>query len=117
MRKKETTFENIYQMPLHIDENCPIYVLSSNKVKVFNILIDDIDKINEMLSVINGIKQKIYENVEYANQRIIVNGTPTFLVRGWGYLTGIGTLNLSSSIATKIQDEFCSFIVNKLKGR
>ena len=50
------------------------------------------------------------------NGEIYVNGSPLLVVRGWGYLTGVGGLNLSAEQASLIQDEFAIWVVRKLRG-
>lgn len=114
--KQEITFKEVYQLPLHIDKYCPIYVYSSNRVMTFNVNLDNEDKAKEVLSVINGDAENKYENVEYKDGRIFVDCKPLFLIRGWGHLTGCGGLNLPSETAAKIQDDFGNWIVGKLKG-
>lgn len=108
------TFKDVYHLPLHIDGFCPIYVFSANRVMTFDILLDDIDKVQEILNVINGKSDIHYVSAKYDDGYILVDGKPIFLIRGWGYLTGVGALNLPYEIASKIQDDFCNFIVNRL---
>lgn len=112
--KQNLTFKDVYQLPLCIDEFCPIYVFSANRVMTFDILLDDIDKVQEILNVINGKSDIQYVSAKYDGEYIFVDNKPVFLIRGWGYLTGIGALNLPYETATKIQDDFCNFIVNRL---
>ena len=47
---------------------------------------------------------------------IYLDGDLILVVRGWGYLTGAGCLNLSAKEARKIQDEFAQHVVNCLRG-
>lgn len=47
---------------------------------------------------------------------IYLNGDLILVVRGWGYLTGCGGLNLGEAQAIKIQDEFAQHVVNCLRG-
>lgn len=116
MRTTEISFKEVYQLPLHIDDLCPIYVYSANEVMTFNILTDDKDKVKEVLDALNGKSNKRYNNVEYADEHILVDGKPIFLIRGWGHLTGVGTLSLPCETAVKIQNDFCNWVVRKLKG-
>lgn len=115
--KKELTFKDVYQLPLRIDEFCPIYVFSENNVTAFNIITEDADLISEILEIINGnSKKKISNNVAFEDGYILIDREPVLLVRGWGYLTGSGGLNLPSEKAAKIQDDFADWVVNRLKG-
>ena len=47
---------------------------------------------------------------------IYLNGDLLLVVRGWGYLTGTGGLNLGEKEAAKIQDDFAQHVVNCLRG-
>ena len=94
------SFQDIYQLPLCIDEFCPVYVYSANKVMTFDILLDDIYKVQEILNVINGKSDKHYVSAKYDDGYILVENKPVFFIRGWGYLTGVGALNLSCEEAT-----------------
>lgn len=113
-------FKEVYKLPLRIDEYCPIYVKTSNNIKAFNLL-DTSEKymniVKKVINIINGDdSQHITNNVTYNEGFIFIDNSALFLVRGWGHLTGAGAMNLDPKIAAKIQDEFCEFIVKKLKG-
>ncbi|WP_290193474.1 hypothetical protein [Paramuribaculum intestinale] len=54
--------------------------------------------------------------VSVEDGHIYLNGDLILVVRGWGYLTGAGCLNLSNEEALKIQDEFAQHVVNCLRG-
>jgi len=43
--------------------------------------------------------------------------TEAILIRGWGGLTGIGGLNLSTLEAAHVQDTFAEYIVKQLNRR
>lgn len=43
-----------------------------------------------------------------------INGSKSCLVRGWGYLIGVGGLNLPADKAAKIQDDFGNWIIKTL---
>lgn len=113
-------FKEVYKLPLRIDDVFKIYVKTSNNVKAFNLL-DTSEKyiniVKKVINIINGDDhQHITNNVTYKDGFIYIDNAALFLVRGWGYLTGIGGLNLAPKIAAKIQDDFCKFVVKKLKG-
>lgn len=47
----------------------------------------------------------------------LYDGKFHFLVRGWGYLTGCGGLNLPKDLAAKMQDGFIEYILDRLNGK
>lgn len=117
MKKKELTFKDVYQLPLEFDEYCPVYIYSANGVMTFNNLIDDREKLKEILAILNGkSNKKVTNEVTYEKGYIKSDGIPILLLRGWGHLTGCGALNLPAEKAAKIQDDFANWVVNKLKG-
>lgn len=104
-----------FDLPLHADDMY-IYVFSATNKMVFNILTEDIKLINSIINTINGNGNAKFDFVEYKNQRIYINNKPIFLIRGYGYLTSTGGLNLDSKTAAKIQDDFCNHIVSLIKN-
>lgn len=75
-------------------------------VKVLN------DELNE-----KGEKILIKSNLTLTHERNLlkVNGLVFAVIRGWGYLTGVGGFNVSSEEAQRIQNDFAEFIVKKLQ--
>ena len=73
-----TSFEDVYKKPFRADEHGS-FVWSSNGVMTFS-------------------------GYDHANlpfmKRVcrVLNGEQVFLVRGWGYLTGYGALNLNPNL-------------------
>lgn len=112
----DLNFKKIFILPLHRATFRSIYVYSSNNIKVFTVLSDDDKLIDKILSIINGNSIETFNDVTYENSTIYINKTPIFLLRGWGYLTGLNGLNLSEYHAVKIQKDFKNFIIDKLKG-
>lgn len=47
---------------------------------------------------------------------ICMNGEPCMCIRGWGELCSTGALHLTNNEATKIQDDFIDFLINKLNN-
>lgn len=116
-------YTEVYKLPLKFDDYCKFYIKTANNVTAFNVLIDVIENekyksiVQKMLDIINGESNlHVTNKLEYKNDIIYVDGYQVFLVRGWGHLTGCGALNLSPDKAIKIQDDFCDFIIKKLKG-
>lgn len=112
---KDISFLEVYKLPLNIDSNS-IYIISDSNVTTFSILTSNINKIKKIIEAINGESNKKYDNVLYRDEVIYVDNDPIFIIRGWEYLTGIGGLNSPFKKAIEIQDSFCNWVVNKLKG-
>lgn len=71
----------------------------------------------ELCDILNGkISNMTYKEVTYNRPKgtIESEGKPFLLIRGWGYLTGTGGLNLSEDEAQEIQDDLANYIVEKL---
>lgn len=69
------------------------------------------------LNDVKGYSDFYYDNEtgKIAAKSQEINGyIPIILIRGWGYLTGIGGLNLDTDTAVKIQAEFGNWIIQKL---
>ena len=115
------TFKDVYKFPLKVDEYCPIITWTADKQRAFDRCVNiSLKKQQELVDMINGIKQhqfkyKFYrEGIEIHSENPIFKGEPVLLIRGWGYLTGIGGLHLSQEEAIRIQDEFGDYIVEQL---
>lgn len=59
------------------------------------------------------------DNVSYERKSgmILVDDKALILIRGWGYLTGSGGLNLPDEEAAAIQDDLATYLVEQLKGQ
>jgi len=70
----------------------------------------------KIINLINGIKEEPFkEKLTYRNTLIQdQQGRALLMLRGWGYLTGIGGLKLSDKEAAHIQDTFGAYILSKL---
>lgn len=112
-------FKDIYKFPLESFEGL-VYTFDYNRAfdfKFFN------DREQELIvKALNGdyvIKKDL--KLSYDKDESIIyseiSGKPTkaISIRGWGYLTGTGGLNLSEDVAVKIQDEFAEFIIKQLQ--
>lgn len=121
MKKKDLTFKDVYKLPLKKSEYSTTYIWSANGIMTFKNLIKNKELTKEILSILNGNSNKavnfdITYDGRHDGRYIKIDGHPAFLLRGWGYLTGCGTLNLPTEKAAKIQDDFAKWVVNKLKG-
>ena len=119
-----------YRLPLHLDEYC-MYAWDADgnmALGVFNLVCDkngdfasgEKERINHIIDIINGECPTDYEAKWTTGDdvtEIYYDGKFQFLIRGWGYLTGCGGLNLPEDLAAKIQDEFIEYILDKLNGK
>lgn len=117
---KKLSFSDVYTFPLKV-MNSTRSVYDSEGVFVFHVF-DGID-VNSLLDIINGEvepknKQRI---VTYENGKITMNENgnvkDVLLIRGWGYLTGEGGLNLSDEQAAQVQDEMGKHLVEILNHK
>jgi len=70
---------------------------------------------DELVAIINGEKPNTKKhNFTYDDGNILLDDKLFIIIRGWGHLTGIGGLNLSSEEAVVIQDNFAKYIIGKL---
>ena len=118
-----TKWEDVWELPLSKYEYVD-YVDSSNGVLALSHFKDewtfdeDDAAINKIVSIINGeIDSDFLPEWEADGCDILYQGAYAFCVRGWGYLTGTGGLNLPEDVAAKIQDEFISYILSRLNGK
>lgn len=75
------------------------------------------EMLTRICEILNHTKPtKGNHGVSVKDGNIYLNWDLILVVRGWGYLTGAGCLNLSVQDARKIQDEFAQHVVNCLRG-
>lgn len=117
-----------YRLPLHLDDEYCMYAWDAdgNTALTFYSLMDDEtedftpgdrERINHIIDIINGECPTDYEakwTVGDDVTEIYYKGKFQFLVRGWGYLTGCGGLNLTEDLAAKMQDGFIAYILDRL---
>ena len=121
MKSDSIKWRDIWKFPLE-ESGYTDYVHSSNGVLALSHfrtewIFDDVT-ISKIVSIINGkINSDFHPEWKAEGCEILYQGVYAFSVRGWGYLTGIGGLNLSIDVAEKVQDEFISYILNKLNGK
>ena len=118
-----------YKLPLYLSDYCP-YAFDANgnmALSSFDLVYDkngdfapgEKERINHIIDIINGECPTDYEakwTVGDDVTEIYYDGKFHFLVRGWGYLTGCGGLNLPKDLAAKMQDGFIEYILDKLNG-
>ena len=115
-------WEDVWNLPLR-KSDYDDYVYSSNGVLALSHFKDewtfdeDDATINKIVSIINDeIDSDFLPEWEADGCDILYQGVYAFCVRGWGYLTGTGGLNLPEDVAAKIQDEFISYILSRLNN-
>lgn len=75
------------------------------------------EKIEKLLRIINGeIEPDVDKVWTHEEGYIVCEGVKVLLIRGWGYLTGIGGLNLPPEKAAVIQDDLADYICTRLNG-
>lgn len=119
-----------YTLPLHSDDEYCLYawdVDGNMALSSFDLVYDENgdfasgekERINHIIDIINGKCLTDYETKWTTGDdvtEIYYDGKFQFLVRGWGYLTGCGGLNLPKDLAAKMQDGFIAYILGKLNG-
>lgn len=108
------TFEDIYKAPFRSEYG---YIWSSDNVMALMAINYEDGKTDSMLSrlvsILNGESKPNKTNaISYDAPEIVINGVPTLVIRGWGFLTG--NLGLSEENACRIQDDFGKWIVEQL---
>lgn len=122
-------FKKVYKLPLSKHEGMD-KVFHANGHMAFDFLRrykdedEDIVHVaeesqNKILSILNGDSdQKIEHPLKYEDGYISIKKEDKWfkimLIRGWGYLIGVGGLNLPADKAAKIQDDFGNWIVKTL---
>ena len=130
LRKNPKGWRDCYKMPLHLDK-FGVFAWDAEghmALSRFNYKYDErgylipgeLERIKHIIDVINGDYPSDFKpgwKRSDDNRCVITyNGGYQFLVRGWGYLTGCGGLNLPRDLAAKIQDEFIDYMINRLNG-
>lgn len=107
------TYKEVWKAPFRT--SFP-YIFTSNGKMALTIYDDKPNRIlGTICSILNG-KGGSIKTVERVDPiTFLVNGAE-LVVRGWGYLTGVGGLNLPEEEAAKIQDEFSDWIYKILKA-
>jgi len=114
------TYKDIYKFPLI---NFYGRVTDSNGNFVFKFVIDDEDKQDVTVKVINGDMNFKNPNLIFKHDGRYINVEdesilkPIILISGWGNLTSTGAHNLPAEEAANIQDTFAEFIVEQLNKK
>lgn len=114
-------FTKLFPMPFVLDIHSD-YVFTANNQMVFQFIEDmKMKEQTKIVSIVNGIVHSdLDDEYRYDNLgQVVLNqdGKEILQIRGWGYLTGVGSLRLSCEEATKIQEDLGTYIVNRLNGK
>jgi len=115
------TFKEAYKFPLRFYSS---WCEDSNHKKLFDFCLPFFHKdawnmgdkaMEGVVSILNGERKAVAKHSLKEDEGIIyLQDRPFIQIRSWGYLTGIGGLNLSSEEAVQIQKEMSDFIINIL---
>jgi len=96
-----------------------VFQFELKEYDVFRKRIVGADKLNEIIFSLNSLDHEPIKELSLTvnpnNPIQILNHGKLFLtIRGWGNLTGIGGYNFDEEKASKIQDDFRDWIIEKL---
>lgn len=119
------TFKDVYELPfkfLHEEYTTHVVPNNTDNGTVFHFIVQDRVLRRKLLDVINGNAKLpdngyVFSYDKTDGQVKDQNGKPALMIRGWGYLTGVGSLNLSTEEAVNIQNSLAEYIVNQLNKR
>lgn len=114
MKTKNITWKEVYKLPLKYDGFNYAWSENNTMSLMFDSAINEYD-CNLIVDCINGVSDKKIEGIRNQTYEFFIHEQYVFCVRGWGYLTGIGGLNLSSQKAVEIQDSFIKYILERLE--
>ncbi len=109
-------FKDYFKFPLKIVEDL-VFTADGKRALDFARNLTNFQRRN-ILQILNGEDQRSTDlELTYKDGEVMHKGEHFITIRGWGYLTGIGGLNLHNDIAEDIQDEFGKYIVLKLNPK
>lgn len=111
--KSIKSMNKYFKLPFQIDP-ASIYIRDAEGHAVFNWLFRDEGLKRQILEAINTESTLGLGEISISGGKIYINGQPMLLVRGWGYLTGIGGLHLPIDEAIEVQDEVLKYVAARL---
>lgn len=110
-------FNKAFKMPFTTDE--VMHIFDANGQLILN-TIKDLNKENmiNLCERLNGYSDPAYSNdwqYRESDQVVTQNGREMYSIRGWGYLTGIGGLNLNEDEAKLIQDDLGEYVAERMR--
>ena len=108
-----------------VGDKFSMYVMDSEHHVCFNFLSKDEELYKRVIDVLNNAPSSIpFKGTGRDKTHIAVSddtsneyAKPILLVRGWGYLTGGGGLDLSYEEAVRRQDALLNYCEARLKGK
>ena len=94
---------------------CNVYIKDADNHTVFDWLLEDDDLKEKIINTINGQGETRFDRIEVIDDKIYLNTKPILRVRGWGYLTGGGSLKLPAKEAIEEQNSVLNFVAGKLR--
>lgn len=107
------THKEVWNTPFRV--SFPYIFTSNGKMALTMYDFSKEELTHTICSILNGKGGAIKTVKRVGPITFLVNGAE-LVVRGWGYLTGVGGLNLPDEEAAKIQDEFSDWIYEILKA-
>ena len=104
------TWQEIYDLPLVKDEfTSYAWAKSGTMALQFMSNVSKEDRV-KIVDSINGLSILKIKGISKDGCDFFIDDKPAFFVRGWGYLTGSGALNLPEKEALEIQNGFIDYI-------
>lgn len=128
---KEITCLEAFPGPYKLDP-CAVYIWCEDGARMcFTVMHDytnqeELERLKRAIDLLNGKKNaKPFEHVGYDFESGFIGIGDTLeeashavlLMRGWGYLTGIGGLHLPAKKAVELQNDFMKFAMRRLLKR
>lgn len=110
-------FEKAFTPPFRLDR-IGSWSYDSKDNFAFQFITPNHQRRNEIIKCINSeYKSEMLGVITHEKGIIKSDNDELILIRGWGYLTGTGGLNLPDIEAAKIQDDLANYIVEKLNKK
>lgn len=128
MKKEIKTFKDAWMLPFKKDpEGYCCYIWDSKNHMCFNFGVEDLELYDRVVKLLNGEDAKPFKTAYCIDGHRIMVGNdfdhkvcgkvvPLLYVRGWGWLTGGGALDLDVETAIRLQDELIEYSIKKLKN-
>ena len=113
-------FRNYFKLPFKLDDYGCDYVWDATGCQMVLQFDDDINQQikNDVVNAINTGEVSDHlkrQNFAFKEEEIFCNGEFMMCLRGWGYLTGQGSLSLSDGSAIEIQNSLRDYIMQKIQ--
>lgn len=96
------------------------YILDADGHPIANFLNLSKGSYNRVVDCLNGDYTQtgnVICTVSDDRTKILMNDIPVLLIRGWGYLTGIGGHNLPQDEAVNVQESLIGYICKQLNRK